>query len=208
MIILFINVLSFCILTFFVFDAIRLFRWFVKYVSDNEIEWKETSLKQFGWKEGMSKQALKDLMLIQLIAGRTEAVGTLIYYPFIIWFIMFVARHHYFDNFHTPIGLAIVISMGAILAWTSAFTLRRSAERLRAQVIDRLERHLISVRSTELWEGKKSGQETSEYIQWVIDEIKAIRKGAFAPFLQQPALQSLLVPFASIGGANLLDLLK
>jgi hypothetical protein len=205
---LFLTIVIFIFLTFYVFDAIRIFRRFVTDFYGKDPQWEETSLSQFGWQLGMSKEALGDWMLIRMVAKRSEVVGKLIYYPFIVWFMIFLARLHYFDNWRIPLGLAIVISLSAMIAWSSAFMLRRSAEGLRADLLNRLEKKLIAVLSAESLGKEKPEKKRSEYIQKVMEEIKAIRRGAFAPVLQQPALQSLLVPFLSIGGVNLLDFLK
>ena len=83
------------------------------------------------WIGSKAEEALSDWMLIQLIAKRTEVVGKLIYFPFIVWVLIAVSRLRYFDNWRTPLGLAIVISLGAILAWSCTVVLRRSAEKIK-----------------------------------------------------------------------------
>lgn len=202
------TIFIFTLLTFFVFDAIRILRRFVTAFYGKDPQWEEKSLSQFGWQAGMSKEALGDWMLIRLVAKRTEAVGKLIYYPFIVWFMLVLSRLHYFDNWRTPVGLAIVISLSALIACSSAFLLRRSAEGLRADLINRLEKKLITVLSAESLGKDKPENKRSEYIQKVIEEIKSIRRGAFAPVLQQPALQSFLGAFLSIGGLNFFEFVK
>jgi uncharacterized membrane protein (DUF485 family) len=209
--ILFLAVISFLFLTFFVLDTTMMFRRFVRQFSHKQPQWHLYSLDLFlqkwiknaehsKWIGSRTEAPLSDWMLIQLIAKRTEVVGKLIYFPFIIWVLLFVSRLHYFDNWRTPLGLAIVISMGALLAWSCTIILRRSAEKLRTEVMDRLAQQVIGAYSAE-----PPDENDGERIKYVLQEIKTIHKGAFAPFLQQPALQSLLVPFAGIGGANLLD---
>ncbi len=141
-------------------------------------------------------------MLIRLVARRTEAVGKLIFYPFIILFLLLISRLFYFDKWHTPLGLAIVISMSAFLAWICAVILRRSAETLRADVLSRLENRL-----TRVYAGESPDKTEVERIQYVLREVKEINRGAFAPYLQQPVLQSLLVPVGGLGGIKILEFL-
>jgi hypothetical protein len=88
------------------------------------------------------------------------------------------------------------------LAWSCAVILRRTAEKLKADMIDRLAQQSIGAYSAE-----PPNKDDADRIQYILKEIKSIRKGAFAPFFQQPALQSLLASFAGIGGVNLLDFL-
>ena len=194
-------------MTFYVLDATRYFRIFIKGFLGKEPRWDAASLERFGWEPGMPAAALSHWMLIRLIARRTEVVGQLIYYPFIIWFIMFLSRLNYFDNWHTPVGLAVVIFMCLLFAWFCAFMLRRSAESLRTDFLTRLESQLMVTRSAELLGQNKSGKTHTEFIQKVIEEIKAIRQGAFASFLQQPTLQALLVPFGGFSTVKLFEFL-
>jgi hypothetical protein len=48
----------------------------------------------------------------------------------------------------------------------------------------------------------------ADRIQYVLNEVKAIKTGAFASYLQQPVLQSLLVPLGGISGVKILELLS
>jgi hypothetical protein len=198
-VILAVTIISFLILTFFVFDATSLCRRFVMRFLGKEAQWNLESLEQFRGRVGLAEAELSDWMLIRLIAKRTDVVGKFIFYPFIVWFVIFVSRLHYFDNWRTPIGLAIVISMSAVLAWSCAFMLRRVAERLRADILDRL---AIEAHAEPPIQGHK------EDLQRLLNEVKAIQRGAFAPYYQNPVVNSLLVPVGGVGGMQLLDLLS
>ena len=135
-------------------------RRFIKQFSYKQPQWNLSSLELFlqkwiknaelpQWIGSKAEEALSDWMLIQLIAKRTEVVGKLIYFPFIVWVLIAVSRLRYFDNWRTPLGLAIVISLGAILAWSCTVVLRRSAEELRTEVTDRLAQQIIGAYSAE-----------------------------------------------------------
>jgi hypothetical protein len=198
--VLFGSVSTFIALNFYVFDVTGLCQRFIN-IAETEPEWSQRSLGRFTAGDGDEVKApIKEWMLVHLIANRTEVVGKLIFYPFIVWFIMFISRINYFDNWQTPIGLAIVISMGAVYAWSCAFVLRRSAERARADVVHRLTTHLALVLSN-----KNPDQNRLKRIEFVLNEVKSIRDGAFAPFTQHPVVQALLVPFGGVGGIYLID---
>jgi hypothetical protein len=196
--ILFVTIISFLILTFLVFDATSLCRRFVMRFLGKEPQWNLESLEQFRGRVGLAEGELGNWMLIRLIAKRTEVVGNLIFYPFLVWFVIFVSRLRYFDNWRTPIGLAIVLSMSAVLAWSCAFVLRRAAERLRTDILERL---AIGAHAAEL-----PSKDHKERLQHLIEEVKSMQRGAFAPYYNNPLVHSLLVPLGGIGGMQLLDI--
>ena len=70
---------------------------------------------------------------------------------------------------------------------------------MRRQIVDNLSKKLIAV----IMDNPK--QKSVEQINFVLNEVKAVQSGAFAPFLQQPVMQTLLVPFVGLGGSHLLD---
>ena len=187
------SVILFIVLTFYVFDVTRCCRQFID-VASEKLSGKEfnPSLK------GIQKQIENQWALVRLIAVRTETIGKFIFYPFIVLLVMFVARFDYFDNWRTPAGLAVVIFLVAFYAWICAFLLRQSAERARASVVERLNVLLY-------FSHKIQSQDTIKQIEFVINEVRSIRQGAFASFTQHPVLQSLLVPSSGIGGIYLIQ---
>ena len=90
--------------------------------------------------------------------------------------------------------------MGAIYAWSGAFVLRRSAEKARTDAVRRLTEQLVGALAEE-----KPDQDRVKRIEFVLDEIKSIREGAFSPFTQHPAVQALIVPFGGVGGLYLIE---
>jgi hypothetical protein len=192
-------IISFLFLSFFVFDATSHCRRFVTLFLGKEPQWEPSLLARFRGRVGLEDAELGDWMLIRLIARDTGVVGRLIFYPFIVWFVILVSRMRYFDKWHTPIGLAIVISMSAVLAWSCAFMLRRTAESIRTDVLERLSRKIHA--------GKLTDQEHKESVQRLYEEVKGMRTGAFAPYYQNPLIQSLLVPLGGISGVSLIDFL-
>ena len=192
----------FVVLNFYVFDVTRTFRRFIA-LAGKLPQWPPGSVRRFCGKDDIQEdEALKEWMLIRLIAIRTEALGKLIFYPCTIWLILFVARINYFDNWHLPIGLGIILTLGALYAWSSAFVLRRSAEQARATTIQRLTRQLAGTHAD-----KAKDQGLVSQIEFALNEVRSSRQGAFAPFSQHPVLQALLIPFGGVGGLYLFDLL-
>jgi hypothetical protein len=192
-----VSTILFAVLISYVFDVTRCCRKFITTASD------ECSKESYDLPDAPIRvQIDNQLTLIRLIAMRTDTVGKLIFYPFIVWLVMFVSRFDYFDNWRTPLGLAVVISLGALYAWSCAFLLRQSAERARTCAVDRLKRLKSDVLASET-----PSQDLIKYTDFVLDEVRSIRQGAFAPFTQHPVVQSLLVPFGGVGGIYLIEFL-
>jgi hypothetical protein len=192
------NVILFVGLLSYVFDVTRCCRKFITVASN------ECSTELYGQPlEPIKVQIDNQLALIRLIAMRTDKVGKLIFYPFIVWLVMFVSRFEYFDNWRTPLGLSVVISMGAVYTWTCAFLLRRAAEDARTCAVGRLKDILYKTLKEE-----KPAPDRIKHIGFVLGEIRSINQGAFAPFTQHPVVQSLLVPFGGVGGMYLIDFFR
>jgi ABC-type transport system involved in multi-copper enzyme maturation permease subunit len=191
------SVISFVALLSYVFDVTRRCRKFIVAVS-NECSKRSHEKSDKALREQINDQ----LTFVRLIAMRTDAVGKLIFYPFIVWLVMFISRFDYFDNWRTPLGLAVVISLGALYAWTSAFLLRQSAESARTCVADHLKDLLFFT-----LKDKKPNSDRIKQIESVLGEVRSIKQGAFAPFTQHPLVQSLLVPFGGVGGIYLIEFL-
>jgi hypothetical protein len=165
--------------------------------------WDMNSQKQFLGQHGLPAEEIDYWMLIRLVAQRSEVVSNLIFYPFIIWFILFVSRWSNFDNWRTPIGLAIVISLSAVFTWSCALTLRHAAEKLRTQIISRLSGELIRLNTAPAPDNTRLTR-----VRAVLEDVKLIRQGAFSPFFQNPIVQALFVPFGGVGGLTVLDFLN
>jgi hypothetical protein len=199
---LFLSVGVFILLNFYVFDITRTCRRFID-LAGKTYSWSQDSVMKFSSKDKFSEgEGIEEWMVISLIADRTEVVGRLIFYPIIVWLIMFMARINYFDNWHLPIGLGIVLTMGALYAWSSAFVLRRSAEHAREATLQRL-----TMRLAEILRDKGQDQGRIRQIEFALKEVRSNRKGAFAPFTHHPLLQSLMIPFGGVGGWYFLEFL-
>ena len=197
------SVLTFLYLTFFIVDATRLCNIFIDVVKDTPPQWNDATLDEYRKQVDVAKQAgirpIHEALLIKLIAERTEIVAKLVLYPFTVLFVMILSRSNYFDKWSTPPHLAVIILLTAVYAWSCAFTLRRSTEKARTRVLERLSR----------MQKLATGQESSlaALTKDIIEEVKNEHRGAFASFAQQPIVQAVLIPFGGAGSVALLDFL-
>lgn len=144
------------------------------------------------------KRALAEWLDIKFIASHTEAVGKLIYYPFIVLLIMFVARSRYFDVWDLPILLIIIYLLNSTFALCCGCMLRREAEKTRNIALGRLGEYLVIAKAA-------CDECSSKYIETMIEQVKSIRQGAYSPFTENPVLHAILIPS---GGLSLLTLLR
>jgi len=198
-----VSVISFIFLVFYVFDVIRNCRSFIDMALKIVLDWHNGSGDNISAKyKGEADPEKESWELMQLITKRTDEVGKLIFYPFIVWFLMFLSRVQLFDNWQTPVGLAIVITMSAVYAWSSAFFLRQSAEGARAGTV----RFLRERRAAAIFHDQPD-EERVKRIEFTLKEISDLREGAFAPFTKHPLVQALFVPFGGVGGVYLFEFL-
>jgi hypothetical protein len=141
---------------------------------------------------------LSEWLDIKFIASHTQAVGKLIYYPFIILLVMIVARNRYFDNWNFPISLTIVFLLYFVHAIGCGIMLRLEAEKARSMALDRLGKELVEATG----DGDKR---RTKQLEVMIEQVKSIREGAYSPFTENPILRAILIPS---GGISLLTLLR
>lgn len=79
--------------------------------------------------------------------------------------------------------------------------LRHTAEKIRRQSLKKLKDLLIAAK------GEKENQAESGQLEVLIQRAEMMDEGAFAPFLQQPAIRAFLLPLGSLGSALLLEYL-
>lgn len=149
---------------------------------------------------GCSNSLLDDWIDVRLLAEHTASIDRLIVYPFILVALLVVARSRLFDNW--DIGGAVLILLVVYMLWSIAMAalLNLSAERARQKALE-------GMAADELWlKGAGSDfDKIAEAFPGLLAEVKALRKGAFAPFFEQPLVQAILVPLGGAGGIQLLD---
>ena len=187
------------LLIFYVVDAALLCRRFIELVSQTEVHWPPGVCQHFRDEAGFSGEDLNDYISFRLIAFRSEAVGRLIYYPFLILFLVVAARSSYWAHWDWPPSMILIISLNALYAVYAVTSLRRAAEAARATFLDRLRVRLIRAM------GRRDQMQLVRQIRELVKDVEERTDGAFAPISQQPVIKAVLMPF---GGAGILSLLQ
>lgn len=141
---------------------------------------------------------LSELLKVRVIAERTNVVGKLVQYPFIVLMLLILSRHPVFDAF--PLTIPVVFLSGAVFValLIVAFNLKREARRAQATVIDRLRDSL----SNAIGEENKIRE---NQLRALIDEISHESRGAFRPISRDYLFRGLAIP---LGGVSTLLVLE
>jgi hypothetical protein len=194
---------SFILLLFSVVDAIRLCDRFTRELAlPARTAWSVTTRRAFSEESGVpeEREAIYRWIDIKFVARWTATLNGMIYYPFSVMLVMLLARSTLFDRFDTPGGLLAVFAASLLYAMASAVILHRAAERGRRVVLDRLTNESLKAMGDPSPEKVGAAQ-----LALMIEEVRGIGEGAFAPLLQQPAVKAALLPLGGAGSAVLLE---
>ena len=216
--------LGYLVVLFFVADLTRLADRFCDTVSDPDVQrrWPPGLIEEYarelsvastpanaaasepaGDAKGRLRDRVVDAWLVaRIVAERTSAITPLIYFPFLLLALIVMSRWHMFDNWDMPIGLLVVYLASLGVAGFSAWSLQRTGARVRKRCIVQLERCLLA--------RKGDSDEycpSVEQIEQMIERIRKLKQGAFVPFVEQPLVRAILLPFASAGGLEVIAML-
>jgi hypothetical protein len=192
------------VLTFYVVDATRLQVEFIRRLRQAPTSWPEASYTSFP--DVSSKLKIVDFssfLDLRLIAERTDAVNTLIYYPFIYIFLAMLSGISYFDDIPHPIGADIIHGFYLLLALYVSYRLPRAANDFRTETIAELQvSESIAENSLDC-----DGKDRAKALQRIIKRIQNLDQGVFVSLWQQPAIRAILLPSGGIGIWTLLQYL-
>jgi hypothetical protein len=137
---------------------------------------------------------------VRLVARRSQHVARLVFWPFVVLALLVVARSRVFDNWSLTPAVATGVSLYVAMLIMLTLLLKHACEQTRM-------RALKAMRADLRWlEGSDPPLcELATPFQRLITEVETNQTGAFAPFLDQPLLKSLLVP---LGGAGITQLFE
>ncbi|MBL8072610.1 MAG: hypothetical protein JNM35_16120, partial [Nitrospira sp.] len=130
-----VSVVAMTLLIFYVVDATRLCRRLITIMIGTTIHWPDRVLEQEAARLRVDKAYVREWIAIEFIAQRTAVISAMIYYPFVIVFLMGIARHSYFDRWDFPVGLVVIFGLNAAYAFGNGVFLRRSAEQAKRAAV-------------------------------------------------------------------------
>ena len=220
--IIFVTVKAYYFLVFLIVDITRLNAQFVELLTNCKVIWPESVTARYCRDYGITHQVAYEKLKLDLIVQRSKAVDVLIFLPFIIISLLILSRSEFFDHWHTSLMLMIVILLGALIALSSAFRLRRTAAKARSHVLDKLDQvlrhHQYKECIQEMSKGdaavsshkndiEKIEHKMTERLKVIIEDIKNIKAGPFLPIARHPIISAIAMPFGGVGGLYLIDYL-
>jgi hypothetical protein len=185
-------------LIFWVVDAILLVRAFMLDVARDTPAWPTKGLATASAALGLRSDLTTIWLNLRLISRRTTWVGNFIWYPSLVIAGLFAATftvqygQYHFDS--NPITL--VVSIGLIVS--AVVMLRQSAEQWRSDLLEKLAHMRIAPLA-----GGRAVSNAEAQIRLLIEMVRDLEEGAFAPYSQQPLVRAVLLPvvtFAATAG--------
>lgn len=190
-------------------DAAQLCREFVERLGDGRTIWPPEVLNRYSLELGVAKEDLDGWLDVRFVADYTARVGQTVYYPFLVVLILAVAQSRFVDDWICSLPLVVIIGTIVLYSIYSAVILRKTAEKVRKDALETLDPRIsLSAGSPFKWEtvvGKSASGYVQESREGEYDKkLKALRKeivgekrGAFAPFLMDPAIGAVI--FSAVG---------
>jgi hypothetical protein len=195
-------VLSFLTLTLLTFDAARLCREFISKLTKARAEYPETTRHHFSRQLGnISDEYLDEWLSSQLIADLTERVGKLVYYPCILVLLLVLARNSWWDAWSWPAPLIIIFGLNFALSLAGVMVLQHAAREAKSRAEESLSLKIKQLQHKTEPDTEKNNVKQAEEL---LEEIRSLRRGAFAPFWENPIVGAL---FLSSGGTTILQML-
>ena len=173
-------------------DALFLSRSFLLALWRDQPTWPKDALQKECERSGLPKDRATLWLDLQLIARRTSGVANLVWYPSIVIAALTVAaltiQFREFQFANNPVALLV----GAVFVIASALGLRRAAEAWRAGVTRRLE-------DDRLREHTGADDRSANQLDRLLQRVRALDEGAFAPYSEQPIVRAVLVPALTYG---------
>jgi len=186
------------VLTFYVVDAIQLNGNFIRLFARGLTTWPPVVSQRCKRVPPLTEEELSRYHDVHFVADRTEAVAHLIWYPLLVLALIFVGRSSLFDNWTLYPAMILLFVIMAMWAVGSAAFLRRAAEELRDVALRNLELLRASIFAADKTQ-KTLAREKRRKIDELIQEVRGLKKGAFAPISDQPFIRAILYPSGALG---------
>jgi hypothetical protein len=189
--------IAFAVLLFFILEASRRVRWLAERLSQTP-DWPPQTFATLQL-PAAEAQYYDHWLDVRLIAVASVETGRLVYYPFVVFFLLLVARSSLFDTWVLQWPDILNFTLIIVLMLCAGLRLRRVAERVRGNALRRLQDQRLVV------EGQKGKAALLAQIDTMIEQIRDTQTGVFLPFAQQPLVRAILGLVSGASGLALLE---
>ena len=192
------GILSSVGLVMYVYDATSLHCDFIRLLNLGPSDWPAKAVEKFSCSPFLGG-SVREYIDIRVIADRSDLVGRLIYYPFIVVLLMVAARTAYFDDWTWPPGLVLIFTANLVVAIYNSLRLYSWATHSKSRALEVLkaDRHALIASGVD----EKSLRVFGE----IIKEVDGMTQGAFAPFWEQPVVRAILYSSGGLGLGSILQ---
>ncbi|MDX8126426.1 hypothetical protein QLH52_03980 [Methylomonas sp. OY6] len=165
--------------------------------------WPASMTKEYSDTLNIDAAYLQDWVTIRLVGDMTQQTSRLISYPLFAAALMVLARMSYFDNWHTPPGLLIVIGVCIAYLFYCDFRLKALADETEQNAMKNLRRLSIANHGN-VKDSSLAGKLTS-----LSELAERYAEGTYKPFVQRPIFQGMLliIVAAAIGYTDYLSIM-
>jgi len=192
------------LLIFWVVDAILLTRAFLLAVARDQPPWSPESLKKARQELGLPDDLASVWLSLRLVAVRTRWVGNFVWYPSLVIAGMFAATFTMEYGQYRFESNPVILLIGIAFIVAAVVLLRQAAENWRAALLRRLEhKRLTLLAASASSQSPSMIKDPVAQLDTLIDLVKQLRDGAFAPYSEQPLVRAVLLPavtFAATAG--------
>lgn len=189
------------ILIFWVVDATKRSVWLVKALSRGNTRWPAATREYFARRLNIDREYLDPWIDIQFIAEHTDVIHRLVYFPVVILIVLILSRATYFDDWHFPLPLIIVLGLLFAYCIYTTIILRGAAKHARSAVVDKLHEGIVKAEGGR----QEDEQRRAKQLRLLLDEVQGIRQGAFLPLPQQPWLRAIVLLLGGSGSLAYLE---
>jgi hypothetical protein len=189
---LMVAVVSFLYLTFVTIDTALRCRSFILKLGAAPTDYPESTRRHFARVNGNLDEAYLDEWIdIQLIAELTEYIGGMVYYPFFVFGLLLIARNESWAQWSWPVYLVSIFGFNLLLAVASVLILQLAAGQTKSLALANLK---AKVKRLQNLAAPSKIESDSTQAERLLDEIRQIRRGAFAKTWESPLFGAMLVP--------------
>jgi len=193
---------SFLFLTFLTIDAACLCRWFIQCLSEAPTNYPLATTDHFSRLRGaVDRRYLDEWIDLQLIADLTERVSRLVYCPFIVFFLLLLARNEWWDRWPWPWTYITISVINLVLAAASVIILQNAARQAKNEAEATL---AAKVKRLQAATAESEVKNNTNQAERLLEEIRSLRRGAFVPFWENPVLGAVLLPSSGLAVLQML----
>ena len=186
-------------LTFFIFDATLFCLLFVNDLRRAQTLWPLATTEIYDGRLRMQTKLVHDWIDLDFVAKRTNCIGSLIYYPFVLIALLIVTRSTIFANYAPSLTILLMQGLSLVVVFACAIMLCWAAKNVRDTTRKNLTDGIIRAKDT------RGDSRFASQLESLLGRVDLLKDGAFGSFTQQPLVRAVLLPLGSFGWTALIE---